>query len=750
MESIIIYLLKASALLGIFYLGYLLLLKKETSFQLNRKYLAYGIITATILPFIYFTRKVFIEQKPQSLNFLVGTTETSKIPMETPVDWWQITGILYFIITGLFLLRFSIQLYTVIKIIISHDFQKNSGLKYLEVSENQLPFSFFNYIIYNPTQHSHKDLALILEHEKVHAKQLHSADILLVNLVSCLLWFNPFAWVYKKSVEENLEFIADRETVKSKAELKQYQHALVKVSIADLKPALTNHFYKSFIKKRILMLNKKSSTQSPAWKLSLLMPVLLAFLLLFNVKTEANVRTSTEKEVSTQIEYPREGMAITINAKTSEEDLEKLENIFEKDGRVLKFFDLKFNSEKIISIRSTLTDPVKGITRTYNQSNSNGIKPVKIFVNKDGNIGYETLENADISVVDLHKQMEALGDNPLYIIEGKPIKANKLRNKYVKIMGPIEIRTGIRSVALYGSSGQDGSIDISKGKILDKFTDDQVFETDKNFSQNYLIIDKNGKSRIMKVDAQVNVSEEKTKQKKNKSIEDEGFQKKSDYEMMKDKPGKVEVTGTGFFTEDPEEIKEMSGDHIIGFQSTKLNSRHTGSISESNNTITSDQIFIQQSNPLYVLNGEVQKRDFEKEKIDPKNILKINVLKGTSATDKYGEAASDGVIEIYTKKFEGDTSHPVKTDLYVLHKNSNEENIKNLKKMIKSGADIETEFTGIKRNSEGDITAVSIKATTKDGKMASASFQNSEGIPHVIIGLTKDGKLIVSSNYGSY
>ncbi|MCB7481407.1 M56 family metallopeptidase [Christiangramia sediminis] len=685
MESFIIYLLKASALLGIFYLSYFLLLKKETSFNLNRKYLLLGIITAGIFPAIYFTKKVYVEASSQPYSFTVNSSEISSVPVETPIDWWQIAGIVYLILTGFFLLRFSLQLISVFRILYSYKTQNISGLKYLKTENDHLPFSFFNYIVYNPKIHSEKDLELILEHEKIHARQLHSADILLVNLVSCILWFNPFAWLYKKSVEQNLEFIADRETVSTNAEIKEYQRALVKVSIADHRPALTNHFYQSFIKKRILMLNKKSSTHSPAWKLSLLMPVLLAFMLLFNVKTEAQEIPQKESEAEVK------------------------------------------NEEK----------------------SEQGYKVVEVTNDE---------EPQEVHVVKAKKKnaQDIIGNNPLYVVNGKEYKSSRLEKKFIAINSGVDFMSPAEATQKYGSKGENGVVIIPNGVIFKNFNKrlNEVQKLSTEFKGRYLTVGENGKPRTIEIRSGIDSNEAiiHPRYLVTRKIKGEGFRKKSDHEIIKAQPRnvKVKVTGTGYSTDDPEELKNLTSDHTVAFQSVKINSNHTGSLSNSNNTIEGDQMFIQQSNPLYVLNGEVQKSDFKKDKIDPKSIKKINVLKGTSATDKYGEAASDGVIEIYTKKFEGDTAHPVKTDFYVLHKNSNEENIENLKKMIKSGADIETEFTDIKRNSEGDITAVSIKAKTKDGKMASASFQNSEGIPLVIIGLSKDNKLVVSSNYENY
>lgn len=89
---------------------------------------------------------------------------------------------------------------------------------------------------------------MILQHEKIHATQWHSVDILMANLTTALLWFHPLSWLYKRSLAQNLEYIADRETVAISGAKKSYQQALLKVSIANLQPALTNPFYQSFIK----------------------------------------------------------------------------------------------------------------------------------------------------------------------------------------------------------------------------------------------------------------------------------------------------------------------------------------------------------------------------------------------------------------------------------------------------------------------------------------------------------------------
>ncbi len=479
------------------------------------------------------------------------------------------------------------------------------------------------------------------------------------------------------------------------------------------------------------MLNKKSSSQSPAWKLSLIMPIILAFMLLFNVKTEAQVIDS-EKKSSVVIES---GKALTISAETSVEMLKKLEDFFNADGIILKFMNLKYDSGKIISINSEMTDPVKGITTTYNQSRSTGIKPFKVSVNKDGSMGYETLENAENFTVDTHNKFKELGENPLFMINGKPVKPNYLKGKYIKIEGSIEVKTGVNATSSFGLSGKDGAVIISDAEILNEFTDDSSFKGDPGFSQKYIMFNEQGKPFPMKLETRINPP---------KNFESEN--KETD----------IKVTGVEFSTEDEDEIREtLSSDDIIGgtvvgYQYVEEPKNHLSGSNQLNNEINPSEIFIKQAKPLVILNGIIQDEDYDYNVLDPKNIANIKIIKGTGAIEKYGKKAIEGVVEVTTKDFENTSTESVNVNLHVIHKDQNNSSLENLRKMIKEDVNIETEFSNIKRNASGIITSIKIKAETTSGKKASASFSNSKGIPLFIIGLDKKGQLIISSNYKTF
>ncbi len=294
--ELFIYLAKSAAVLALFYLVYIFLLRKDTLFVANRHYLLGGIIAAILFPIVEFTKTIYKEGPlPTSISFSEAIPETEIIiPEAEVVNWWQIAVLIYCIGVVFMLICFTSQLYSLGRLIKKHPSEKVGNYTYIKVPHHCAPFSFFKYIVFNPKLHSQEELTMILKHEQVHGIQWHSADIIIVNLFLIFQWVNPLSWLYKKGIEENLEFIADNETVQQVPSVRQYQLALVKASSSFPIPALTNNFYQSFIKKRILMLNKSSSKKINIWKLSIILPLLAVFLWSFNVN-EVIEYTKSEK-----------------------------------------------------------------------------------------------------------------------------------------------------------------------------------------------------------------------------------------------------------------------------------------------------------------------------------------------------------------------------------------------------------------------------------------------------------------------
>jgi beta-lactamase regulating signal transducer with metallopeptidase domain len=294
MESLLIYLAKATGLITLFFMAYYIFLKKETFFSSIRFFLLAGIVTSLLLPLFTITKTVWIT--PQPLPEIINSgnvTVQAYTAIESPgfeLNWWYIAIGLY--ITGLvfFLGRFFIDLLKISKLLASKKAVKEGIYRIINSDTVTSPFSFFSYIVYNAAVLQPEELTTIIAHEKVHSRQLHSLDMLLSQLACIFMWFNPFVWLYKKQIAQNLEFIADAEAVRVIADSKTYQKTLLKITLQPECIAITNHFYQSLIKKRIIMLNKQQSKKRNFWKFAVVLPALAAFVYLYQVEVVAQER----------------------------------------------------------------------------------------------------------------------------------------------------------------------------------------------------------------------------------------------------------------------------------------------------------------------------------------------------------------------------------------------------------------------------------------------------------------------------
>lgn len=341
------YFLKSSAVLVIFYICYRLFLQRETFFTGNRWFLFLGIITSIILPL--FPRIVYVEYEPvMFLNMASTSTITEPNSVTTAsFDYMQLISIVYLIGLLFFIMKMIFELVSLFITLQKYPSIKNS-YTYIKTDKEVAPFSFFNWIVYNPSMFSENELKLILKHEKVHVNQWHSLDVILSQLVCALLWFNPIVWFYKKSMLQNLEFIADNEAQHIAPCEKSYQHLLLKTSIPSHQLAMTNNFYNSLIKKRIVMLHKSKSNRINALKYALVFPLLTLFVFNFNTKTIAQ----TPKKETEKVLIGQNIIKYVVTKTTKDNQLESIqEKMAEKDVKI-DFRKVTRNSSKeIIGIK---------------------------------------------------------------------------------------------------------------------------------------------------------------------------------------------------------------------------------------------------------------------------------------------------------------------------------------------------------------------------------------------------------------
>lgn len=163
----------------------------------------------------------------------------------------------------------------------------------IDLATTKVPCSFLNNIFINPEAYDWDTYNQILTHEKVHVRQLHSIDILLAEVVIIFQWFNPFAWLYRKEIENNLEYLTDREVLADQSiNPAAYQLSLVKVTAPYLSLSIATNYNQSLLKKRIKMMNARKSNFHTLWKYFMLLP-------LFGFLACALNETAQSKELKT-------------------------------------------------------------------------------------------------------------------------------------------------------------------------------------------------------------------------------------------------------------------------------------------------------------------------------------------------------------------------------------------------------------------------------------------------------------------
>ena len=482
-----------------FYLAYYFLMRKETFFNSNRWFLLAGLFTSVVLPLVVFTKIVWVEPTPTHFDW-------SKIPMTTPVEneaieinWYLLIGIVYSIGILGFFLKLAFDFYSLSKVLKGKSIQKQADFQFIDVNENLAPFSYFNSIVYNSSLYSEAELESILEHEKVHSAQNHTIDVLITRFFCVVFWFHPLMWLYKKAILQNLEFIADSEASKKLSDKKAYQLTLLKITTQENCVVLTNHFYQSLIKKRIVMLNKNQSNKRNYWKYALVLPLLGAFLFFFQVEIVAQEKEAPKQETKPEqielkaVETNRNNTAkidgdslkivsknempikitdkeIFVNgAKVSQEEMDKL------DPNDIERIDVSKKSDKgtirIVTNKfyKTLNDNTLYINNEKVDTNELLLLDQNTIDKMDVNKNEKTIRITTKTVAQLDDKnnirtilKQDINNQPLIIVDGiekeSGFKIEDLPNDKIK---GVNVLKGKLAEDKYGEKGKNGVIEIS-------------------------------------------------------------------------------------------------------------------------------------------------------------------------------------------------------------------------------------------------------------------------------------------------
>ncbi|MBQ6300973.1 MAG: TonB family protein [Bacteroidales bacterium] len=269
---------KVALALLVFYLFYRFLLKKETFHRFNRVVLVGTAVLSFLLPLCIITIHKPIEAAPVVPEPTIVATELPAqelVPLLEPaVPWWPTALTLLFWAGVAFVLaKVTLSILSIVRIIRQGRLvREEDGCKIIVTERDIDPFSWMKYIVLSGKdwEAPHES---ILAHEKAHIGLGHSLEVLLVDVLSALQWFNPAIWMLRADLQELHEYEADDAVLRAGTNIKEYQYLLIRKAVSKSGYSVANSFNHSILKNRITMMSKSKSPLSRGLRVLYLIPL---------------------------------------------------------------------------------------------------------------------------------------------------------------------------------------------------------------------------------------------------------------------------------------------------------------------------------------------------------------------------------------------------------------------------------------------------------------------------------------------
>ncbi|MEY8631046.1 TonB family protein [Bacteroides nordii] len=309
------YFLKINVGIIVFYIFYRLFFYKDTFFHWRRTALLCFLGVSLFYPMLNLQEWVKAHEPMVVIADLYATTLLPEVVFEetitpTHTNWQEFAtnslSIIYFCGVILLFIRFIMQLTSIILLRIQCKVTEIQGVRVQILNKASGPFSFFHWIFVHPESHTQEELAEILTHEQTHAHQLHSADIMFSELICIACWFNPFIWLMKREIRNNLEYMADQRVLQTGYDYKVYQYHLLGLAHNKAAATLYNSFNVLPLKNRIKMMNKKRTKEIGRTKYLLFLPLAALLLIISNIEAVARTTKNFAREVIQTVEKSTE------------------------------------------------------------------------------------------------------------------------------------------------------------------------------------------------------------------------------------------------------------------------------------------------------------------------------------------------------------------------------------------------------------------------------------------------------------
>ncbi len=292
------FLIKSTISLTVFLGFYHLVLEREKMHQFNRFYLLFSIVISFVIPFLTFQiiKIVPIVQNIESLNTVITSSvipeneiQENILQIEKNINFipfilWSLYGIISFLL----IVRFGKNIWKLISKSKCNATVKFKKANLILVEEKTLPHTFLNSIFINFEDYNNRNIEdELYTHELVHVTQKHTLDILFIEFLKVVFWFNPIFILYKKAIQLNHEFLADEEIVKTYNNVPFYQNLLLHKGSGNQTIYLASNLNYSITKKRLIMMTKSTSQKIALLKKVAIVPILAVLIYFFCIEIVA-------------------------------------------------------------------------------------------------------------------------------------------------------------------------------------------------------------------------------------------------------------------------------------------------------------------------------------------------------------------------------------------------------------------------------------------------------------------------------
>ena len=385
------YFLKVNVAIVLFYAFYRLFFYKDTFFGWRRTALLCFFAVSAAVPLLNIQTWITEQEPMVAMADLYASVVLPELTVGTevaPTDWKSIlseyANIAYWGIVVLLMIRLIMQLAGIIRLTCRcRKIQiGNTSIHLLPKADG--PFSFFHWIFIHPSSHTEEEFNEILTHEQTHARQWHSIDVIISELVCIFCWCNPFAWLMKREIRTNLEYMADARVLENGYDSKTYQYHLLGLSHQKAAVTIYNSFNVLPLKKRIKMMNKKRTKEIGRTKYLMFLPLAALLMIVSNIETVARTTKKIAVEVIEAVDPQTEQPAPEVQdpqvAPQPEQDTKTVTykgKVVDKDGKPIQ-------GVKILSVpNSTPTEVTTQADGSFEFKASPKAK--LLFLYQDGN-----------------------------------------------------------------------------------------------------------------------------------------------------------------------------------------------------------------------------------------------------------------------------------------------------------------------------------------------------------------------------